>query len=136
MQAEYDVLIVGAGCAGLAAGRALAAAGRRTAIVEARDRVGGRIFTERAGSAEIPVELGAEFIHGLPRPTWDIVDEAKLAVYELGGTDLVYSGGALGAPGREHGHTHGVLADMTEWLARQPPGFDLSFADYLQVRAI
>jgi monoamine oxidase len=138
MPANYDVLIVGAGCAGLAAGRALAAAGLRTAIVEARGRVGGRILTERAASAggPIAIELGAEFIHGLPRPSWDLVDEAKLEVYELGGKDLVYSGGTLAAPGREHGHTHRVLADMMEWLARQVPGYDLSFADYLRVRAI
>ncbi len=60
MQAQYDVLIVGAGAAGLAAGRALAAAGRRTAIVEARDRVGGRILTKHLASAggTIPIEIG------------------------------------------------------------------------------
>ncbi len=124
MRAEYDVLIVGAGAAGLAAGRTLAAAGRRTAIVEARDRVGGRILTEQVDSAAgaIPVELGAEFIHGLPRSSWDLAHEAGLAAYELAGSDLVYTEGRLGHPAREHGSTHRVLEEMIEWLARQPPG--------------
>ncbi|MGA2342038.1 MAG: NAD(P)/FAD-dependent oxidoreductase [Steroidobacteraceae bacterium] len=138
MRAEYDVLIVGAGAAGLAAGRALAAAGLRTAILEARERVGGRILTEHVACAAgpIPVELGAEFIHGLPKSSWDIVGEAGLAAYELAGSDLVYANGRLGAPGREHGSTHRVLEDMIEWLAQQSPGFDMSFAGYLRARAI
>jgi monoamine oxidase len=138
MRAEYDVLIVGAGAAGLAAGRTLAAAGRRTAIVEARDRVGGRILTEQVDSAAgaIPVELGAEFIHGLPRSSWDLAHEAGLAAYELAGSDLVYANGRLGGPGHEHGFTHRVLDEMIEWLARQPPGRDMSFADYLRLREI
>jgi len=138
MRAEYDVLIVGAGAAGLAAGRALAAAGRRTAILEARDRVGGRILTERVAGAAGPltIELGAEFIHGLPQASWDIVGEAGLATYELAGSDLVYADGRLGVPGREHGSTHRVLEDMIEWLAQQSPGLDMSFADYLRARAI
>jgi len=138
MRTEYDVLIVGAGAAGLAAGRALAAAGRRTAIVEARDRVGGRIMTlHTAGAAgPIPIELGAEFIHGLPKSSWDILGEAGLSVYELAGSDLLYANGRLGAPGPAQGATHQVLEDMIEWLAQQPPGFDMSFADYLRARAI
>jgi NADPH-dependent 2,4-dienoyl-CoA reductase/sulfur reductase-like enzyme len=48
MSAPFDVVIIGAGISGLAAGRVLAGAGRRVAIVEARDRVGGRIRTHHA----------------------------------------------------------------------------------------
>jgi monoamine oxidase len=138
MRAEYDVLIVGAGAAGLAAGRTLAAAGRRTAIVEARARVGGRILTEHlaCSGGTIPVELGAEFIHGLPRSSWDIAHEAGLAAYELAGSDLVYAEGRLGHPAREYGSTHRVLEEMIEWLARQAPGRDMSFAEYLRLREI
>jgi monoamine oxidase len=138
MYAQYDVLIVGAGAAGLAAGRMLAAAGLRTAVVEARDRVGGRILTEHVdcAGAAIPVELGAEFIHGLPGSSWDIVREAQLATYELGGLDLVYAQGRLGPPALEQGSTHRVLEEMVEWLARQPAGRDMSFAEYLQSRQI
>jgi phytoene dehydrogenase-like protein len=44
-QDRYDTLIIGAGAAGLAAARLLAGAGQRIAVLEARDRIGGRIFT-------------------------------------------------------------------------------------------
>jgi monoamine oxidase len=80
-----DVVIVGAGIAGLAAARILAEAGRRVAIIEARDRVGGRIYTVPATQGELPVELGAEFVHGLPPELIDLVDEAGLTRFELEG---------------------------------------------------
>jgi monoamine oxidase len=59
----YDCVIIGAGAAGLAAGRMLHDAGKRLLILEAQDRIGGRMFTD-SSFADIPVELGAEFIHG------------------------------------------------------------------------
>jgi monoamine oxidase len=61
-------LIIGAGMAGLAAAHDLDTAGETTIILEARDRIGGRIFTDRT-LADIPVELGAELIHGDTAPT-------------------------------------------------------------------
>jgi flavin-dependent dehydrogenase len=69
---NYDVLIVGAGTAGLAAGRLLAEAGRRVAILEARDRVGGRILTRQVVAEEsqppVPVELGRNSSTACLRP--------------------------------------------------------------------
>ena len=69
MPADYDVIIVGAGAAGLAAAARLAQSGQRVALLEARDRIGGRIFTRHLpaeqGHPAVCVELGAEFIHGL-----------------------------------------------------------------------
>ncbi|TCZ71428.1 flavin monoamine oxidase family protein [Flaviaesturariibacter aridisoli] len=61
MPDNYDVLILGAGAAGLYAAHELALAGKRVAVIEARDRVGGRVLTVQDGGAR---ELGAEFIHG------------------------------------------------------------------------
>jgi monoamine oxidase len=78
-------IVIGAGVAGLAAARTLAEAGRRVALIEARDRVGGRILTVPAVHGELPVELGAEFIHGLPSELIHLVEEAGLTRFELEG---------------------------------------------------
>jgi monoamine oxidase len=63
-QNNYDILVIGAGAAGLMAALELAMAGRKTAILEARDRIGGRIYTVDDPRFTMPVELGAEFVHG------------------------------------------------------------------------
>ena len=80
-----DVLIVGAGAAGLAAGQALTAAGRRVIILEARDRIGGRIFTLPATGPGVPIELGAEFVHGRPPEIFHLAEQAGLELDELQG---------------------------------------------------
>jgi monoamine oxidase len=59
-----DALIIGGGIAGLTAARHLTGAGLHVTLLEARDRLGGRIYTE--STDEFPVELGAEFVHGRP----------------------------------------------------------------------
>ncbi len=71
------VLIIGAGAAGLAAGRLLHDAGCDVLILEARDRIGGRIHTDY-DFAGVPVELGAEFIHGERAATHELLQQAGL----------------------------------------------------------
>jgi monoamine oxidase len=132
-----DVLIVGAGAAGLAAGRVLTAAGLRVAILEARSRIGGRIFTQHEtvpGFGDVAVEVGAEFIHGLPSTTWNLVREAHLDTYERDGTHLCFEQSRLQHCSQEQQQTFEVLGDMQHWLNAQPAGADLTFEDY--VRAI
>ena len=83
MPPPFDVLIVGAGAAGLAAARDLSGGGRRVCVIEARHRIGGRVHTLHLPDLPLPVELGAEFIHGEAEASLSIVDAAALQVYEL-----------------------------------------------------
>jgi monoamine oxidase len=68
-----QTLIIGAGTAGLAAGRMLQDAGQQVVVLEARDRIGGRVWTDRSFVGE-PIENGAEFIHGDRAITWQWVN--------------------------------------------------------------
>jgi monoamine oxidase len=80
---DESVLIVGAGAAGLAAARELARAGCDVIVLEARDRIGGRVFTHRPQSSPVPIELGAEFVHGRSPELWTIASAANLQLYEV-----------------------------------------------------
>ena len=90
-----DVLIVGAGVAGLAAADTLAAAQINSLILEARDRIGGRIHTLRTSGSFVPVELGAEFVHGKPPDVWNIIRDRALPVAELNGDNACFEDNRL-----------------------------------------
>ncbi|MGA9322197.1 MAG: NAD(P)-binding protein, partial [Xanthobacteraceae bacterium] len=60
--AVYDVVIVGAGAAGIAAARKIAAAGRKFVLIEAADHVGGRCITDTR-TFGVPYDRGAHWIH-------------------------------------------------------------------------
>jgi len=60
----YDVIIIGAGMSGIAAADKLDSEGMDVLILEARDRIGGRIWTIYWDEAEKPIDMGASWIHG------------------------------------------------------------------------
>jgi monoamine oxidase len=80
-----DVIVIGAGVAGLAAACELVRAGREVVVLEARDRIGGRIHTVHDRHTPVPVELGAEFVHGMHPALWDVLRAAVAPVVELDG---------------------------------------------------
>src|SRR5438094_1158629 len=80
-----DVLIIGAGAAGLSAALELSRAGLRVEILEARDRVGGRMFTRHDPTLHHAVELGAEFVHGLAPEIWLPMQQQDLKLTEVEG---------------------------------------------------
>jgi monoamine oxidase len=85
-QNSYDVIIVGAGACGLMAAWELSKAGRKTAVLEARDRIGGRIHTLEDSRFDRPVESGAEFVHGKLELTQILLKKAGVPYYELSGS--------------------------------------------------
>jgi monoamine oxidase len=119
-----DVIIIGAGVAGLTAARRLAEAGVRVLILEARGRVGGRVWTVHAGEG-LPVELGAEFMHGLPRSTVDLIRAGHLEMREVGGQEWVYVDGQLRQIEDFFSRIKSVLGRMNG------RGADRSFANFL-----
>jgi monoamine oxidase len=92
---DADVIIIGGGAAGLAAARKLLRAGRTVLLLEARDRLGGRILTRHENDVPAPVELGAEFIHGKPPAVFELVEAAELNAIEGDDRRFISEAGAL-----------------------------------------
>jgi monoamine oxidase len=120
-----DVIVVGAGAAGLAAARRLSAAGMRVEVIEARDRLGGRIHTLRPPGCPVPIEAGAEFVHGEPPETWSIILAAELAAYEIEDRHLTYRDAKL-EPLSLEGDWERIF-DRISRLGQE----ELSFAEFL-----
>jgi len=91
---DFDVVVIGAGAAGLSTARDLADAGKRVVVVEARNRLGGRMWTDRT-SMSVPFELGCEYIHGETASTWDLIRKQGLKTHR---SDIVISRTLPGGP--------------------------------------
>src|ERR1700733_5318488 len=122
-----EVLIIGAGAAGLAAARELCEAGLTVQIVEARNRVGGRINTIFDDRTKMPIELGAEFIHGRSPHIFELLDEHNLPVYEIGGDNLYLQEGKIDYSEQSEKRFEKILA-----CAKTDTGPDRSFAEFLE----
>ncbi|MEO7999000.1 MAG: NAD(P)/FAD-dependent oxidoreductase [Gemmatimonadaceae bacterium] len=94
MNFDFDVVVLGAGLAGLAAARELSAGGKSVLIIEARDRAGGRVFTRRDPATDYPIELGPEWVaaNGVLR---DVLNANGGNVRAAAGTHLVKREGAI-----------------------------------------
>ncbi len=82
---QPEIIIIGAGAAGLYCAKELINAGHQVTIVEARDRAGGRIYTVKDDRFPLPVELGAEFVHGYLALTKQLLKEAEAESYKTKG---------------------------------------------------
>jgi monoamine oxidase len=80
-----DVVIIGAGAAGLSAAGMLSRAGVRVLVLEARDRVGGRVLTVHPPGLDVAVELGAEFVHGRPPQSFELIEDGRSEVSRITG---------------------------------------------------
>ena len=109
--------------AGLAAARGLAESGMKVVLLEASGRVGGRVHTVRLAGSDLPVEVGAEFVHGRPPELLALIEEAGLTLFEREGEFFSFEEGRL---------------KKTEWeesafevLDRLPEEGDRPFAKFL-----
>lgn len=119
-----DVLVIGAGLAGLAAATELATSGRSVIVLEARDRVGGRVWTLHQD--DLPIELGAEFVHGLPPEIFELDRAAGLQLTEAAGQAWVSRDGRLQPRGDYFPQLDRIFEQMS-----LPAGGDRSFLDYV-----
>jgi len=128
---DVDVVIIGAGVAGLAAAQDLDARGVRVTVLEARDRIGGRIFTVRDRRLPIPVELGAEFVHGSAEEVMAIARAVPLAVCDIHGKRWRADRGRL-APLDEEDFWHRLGRVMGRLSSTHTP--DRSFREFLDTK--
>lgn len=117
-----DVVVIGAGIAGLSAACALAEAGKHVVVIEARSRIGGRIYSVQNSSSALPVELGAEFIHGRPPELMHLISHSRMPFFELEGDDICVS------DGRRKPCVHSEVFALLDAL---PKDRDWTFAEWL-----
>src|SRR5258706_6717427 len=92
-----EVIVIGAGAAGLAAAAELAQADRTVLVLEARERIGGRCWTRREPGLAVPIELGAEFIHGAAEVTHALLAKAGTTSVDSGRLQRFLESGKLKA---------------------------------------
>lgn len=124
---KRDLVVVGGGVAGLAAAAELGAGGHRVVLVEARDRLGGRIDTQRLAGWPAPFEAGAEFVHGT------MADVHRLL--PRGAARAVPDRHESGEPGRPHPVDEAFKAAV-ELVGSLPPSPPRSFDEAVRGRAL
>lgn len=124
---SYDVVIVGAGAAGLAAAAEVARAGRTALLLEARDRIGGRCWSIDVSGMDVPVELGAEFIHGRPAAMFSLLDQVGVAAMDRVGSGWYFERGRLRRTGDVFDEVYAAMRKAGI------PRRDISFETYLNV---
>ena len=125
----FDTLIVGAGAAGLAAAAELSRQNGTVCILEARDRVGGRIFTRREPGVTLPIELGAEFIHGFAPATVGWLAKSNAAIVDAHGQRFTLRDGRAEPDDDSFEQMKRGLATVRR------PRKDLPFAEFLDTVA-
>jgi monoamine oxidase len=108
-----DVLVIGAGIAGLRAAEVLVGNGRRVIVLEARDRLGGRIYTDRSWG--VPVELGASWIHGVQNNPIAALAAAKgIKTQTTDYESVMYDADGKRLPGPALDELESQVADLVE----------------------
>lgn len=125
---DGPVVVVGAGAAGLAAAAMLRTAKRDVLLIEARDRIGGRAYTDRALGADCPFDAGAEYIHWAERNPWGpIARETEIPIAREDGWARTLFVDGRPATEAERASRRAGFTGLDALLA--PKGADLSLAE-------
>ena len=114
---DADVVVLGAGAAGLAAALSLGRRGCAVVIVEARGRIGGRVWSQPIDGIATPAELGGEFVHGPALRTMELLRAAGTRTSALG--DVMWNADAHGVLHRADRNA-GFSAAILESAAQLP----------------
>lgn len=86
---QAPIIVIGAGIAGLTAASELQKQGKSVVVLEARDRLGGRIFSQKIGHEVY--DLGASWIHGIEaNPIWSIVQQNQIETTVFNYNESIY----------------------------------------------
>ena len=118
-----DVIIIGAGAAGLMATYELSKAGKQVTVLEARDRVGGRMYTL---NDDLHTELGAEFVHGDLPVTLQLLKKANIESEPASG-EMWHSRDGKFLKNEEQFEHWDLLMEKLSQLEK-----DISIGDFLQ----
>ena len=121
-----DVLIIGAGAAGLAAARDLSVKGFNVLVLEARNRLGGRINTHFDSQSPAPIEFGAEFVHGKPPEIFKIIERTRVELHEVPNVHWYLRNAVLSKSNEFWSTIEEAMSEMGEQAGR-----DQSFAEFL-----
>ena len=120
-------IVIGGGIAGLAAAVELAKNNISTTVLEAKRRFGGRIHTIRHGG--VPLELGAEFVHGRSKPLFEAIQHAGLSAQTVPDTHRVFENGKF-----HNANTWKVVSDVINRVDIHAP--DCSMDAFLAGQAL
>lgn len=128
---EVDVIVVGAGAAGIAAARRLAAAGRSVLVLEAKDRAGGRCITDTVAFG-LPMDLGAHWIHAPgDNPLVRLAREAGFGLYEAPERPRLLVKGRNPREGEWEGFASALTRSQRAILEAGEAGREVALADVM-----
>lgn len=126
MTNETDILIVGAGAAGLAAARELSFSKLSVIVLEARDRIGGRINTHFENEFAGPIELGAEFVHGKAPEILKLAERTRVTLLDVPNVHWYFHNAVLSKSNEFWSNIEEAMDELADYK-----GPDESFEEFL-----
>ena len=122
-----ELVVIGGGVSGLAVATELARQGHVVTVLEAKDRFGGRIHTLRGGT--VPVELGAEFVHGSNKSLMKLIHASGVSLHEVSDRNRVFADGRL-----QEFNVWDKFNDLIHQMDSKQP--DVAFNEFLETRKL